>query len=133
MIYIKEGRRWWRKYIKDLWDRQIENDNKCIEIRIFDYYDSVIVLFFSHNSLIKSIVSRIYLLRKTDFEKSMKRSRNFQNFNCLCKSQIPRSLSYFIFFRLKFHRLSRELLYSCFARRCLTNFQFQLINSSDEC
>ena len=43
MIHIKKEKRWWRKYIKDLWDRQIENDNKCIEICIFDYCDSVIV------------------------------------------------------------------------------------------
>ena len=78
----------------------------------------------SHNSLIKSIVSKVYLSRKIDFEKSMKRLKNFQNYNRLCKSRILRSSSHFILSRLKFHRLSRTLLYSCFARHCLT---------SDEC
>ena len=87
----------------------------------------------SHNSLIKSIVSKIYLSQKIDFEKSMKWSKNLQNYNRLCKSWISRSLSHFIFFRLKLHRLSRTLLYSCFARHCSTNFRFQLIDSSDEC
>ena len=85
-----------------------------------------------HNSLIKSITSRIYLLQKTDFEKSMKRSRNLQNYNRLCKSQISRSSSYFILSWLKFYRLLRTLLYSYFARRCSTDFRFQFINSSDE-
>ena len=87
----------------------------------------------SHNSLIKSIVSKIYLSQKIDFEKSMKWLKNLQNYNRLCKSRISRILSHFIFFRLKFHRLSRMLLYSCFVRCCLTNFRFQLINSSDKC
>ena len=32
-----------------------------------------------HNSLIKSIISKIYLSQKVDFEKSIKRSRNLQN------------------------------------------------------
>ena len=88
---------------------------------------------FSHNSLIKSIISKIYLSRKADFKRSMKRSRNLQNYNCLYKPRIPRSSSHFIFFRLKFYRLSRTLSYSCFVRRCSTNFRFQLINWSDEC
>ena len=87
----------------------------------------------SHNSLIKSIVSKIYLSRKVDFEESMKRSRNLQNYNRLCKSRISRSSSHFILSRLKSHRLSRTLLYSCFVQRCSTNFRFQLIDSSDEC
>ena len=87
----------------------------------------------SHNSLIKSIVSKIYLSRKVDFEKSMKRLKNLQNYNRLCKFRISRLSPHFILFRLKFHRLSRTLLYSCFVRHCLTNFRFQLINSSDEC
>ena len=78
--------------------------------------------FSSHNSLIKSIVSRIYLSRKIDFERSIKRSKNLQNYNRLCKFRISRSSSHFIFFRLKLHRLSRTLLYSCFARHCSTNF-----------
>ena len=82
----------------------------------------------SHNSLIKSIVSRIYLSRKADFEESMKRSKNLQDYNRLCKSRISRFSPHFILFRLKFHRLSRTLLYSCFIRRCSTNFQFQLID-----
>ena len=46
VIHIKEERRWWKKYVKDLWDRQIENDNRCDEICIFDYCDSVIVFLF---------------------------------------------------------------------------------------
>ena len=46
VIHIKKEKRWWRKYIKDLWDRQIENDSRCIEICIFDYCNSVIVLLF---------------------------------------------------------------------------------------
>ena len=87
----------------------------------------------SHNSLIKSIVSKIYLSRKVDFGELMKRSRNFQNYNRLYKFRILRSLSHFILSWLKFHRLPRTLLYSCFARRCSTNFRFQLIDSSDEC
>ena len=81
-------------------------------------------LFSSHNSLIKSIVSRIYLSRKIDFEKSMKRLKNLQNYNRLCKFRISQSSSHFIFSRLKFHRLSRTLLYSCFVRHCSTDFQF---------
>ena len=89
--------------------------------------------FSSHNLLIKSIVSKIYLSRKTNFGRSMKRSRNFQNYNCLCKSWISRFSLHFILFWLKFYRLSRTLLYSCFARHCSTNFWFQLINSSGEC
>ena len=87
----------------------------------------------SHNSLIKSIVSKIYLSRKIDFEESMKRLKNFQNYNHLCKSRILRSSSHFIFSRLKFYQLLRTLLYTCFARRCSTNFRFQLIDSNDEC
>ena len=87
----------------------------------------------SHNSLIKSIVSKVYLSRKIDFEKSMKRSINFQNYNRLYKSRISRSSSHFIFSRLKFHRLSRTLLCSCFVRHCSTDFRFQLIDSSGEC
>ena len=82
----------------------------------------------SHNSLIKSIVSKIYLPRKIDFEKSIKRSKNLQNYNCLCKSRISRPSSHFILFQLKSHRLSRTLLYLYFARRCSTNFRFQLID-----
>ena len=87
----------------------------------------------SHNSLIKSIVSKVYLSRKADFEESMKRSRNLQNYNRLCKSRISRSSSHFILSRLKFYRLSRTLLYSYFVRHCSTNFRFQLIDSSNEC
>ena len=87
----------------------------------------------SHNSLIKSIVSKVYLSRKVDFEESIKRLKNLQNYNRLCKSRISRSLSHFILFRLKFYRLPRTLLYLCFARHCSTNFRFQLIDSSDEC
>ena len=87
----------------------------------------------SHNSLIKSIVSKIYLSRKADFEESMKQSRNLQNYNCLYKSRIPRPSSHSILSRLELHRLSQTLLYSCFARRCSMNFRFQLINSNDEC
>ena len=59
--------------------------------------------FPSHNSLIKSIISKIYLSQKIDFEKSTKRSKNFQNYNRLCKSRIPRSSPYFILSRLKFY------------------------------
>ena len=55
----------------------------------------------SHNPLIKSIVSKIYLSRKVDFERSMKRSKNLQNYNRLCKSRISRSSSHFIFFSIK--------------------------------
>ena len=87
----------------------------------------------SHNSLIKSIISKIYLSRKIDFEKSMKRLRSLQSYNRLCQFRISRPSSHFNFFRLKFHRLSRTLLYLCFVRHCLTNFRFQLINSNDEC
>ena len=87
----------------------------------------------SYNSLIKSIISKIYLSRKVDFEKSIKRSKNLQNYNRLCKPRISRFSSHFIFFQLNFHRLLQTLLYSCFFRRCSTNFRFQLINSSGEC
>ena len=89
--------------------------------------------FSSHNLLIKSIVSKIYLSRKADFEKSIKWSKNLQNYNHLYKSRISRPSSHFIFFRLTFHLLSRTLMYLCFARHCSTNFRFQLINSNDEC
>ena len=41
--------------------------------------------FPSHNSLIKSIILKIYLSRKTDFERSMKRLKNIQNYNRLYK------------------------------------------------
>ena len=54
-----------------------------------------------YNSLIKLIVLNIYLSQKTDFERSKKRSKNLQNYNCLYKSRISQSLSYFILFRLK--------------------------------
>ena len=86
-----------------------------------------------YNSLIKSIVSKIYLLRKIDFEESTKPLKNFQNYNRLCKSWISRSLSHFIFSWLKLYRLLRTLLYLCFARRYSTNFRFQLIDLNDEC
>ena len=76
----------------------------------------------SHNSLIKSIVSKIYLSQKIDFEESIKRLKNLQNYSCLCKFRIFQSLSRFTLFRLKLHRLSRTLLYSCFVWHCSTNF-----------
>ena len=84
----------------------------------------------SHNSLTKSIVSKIYLSRKVDFERSMKRFKNFQNYNRLCKSRLSRSSPHFILSRLKFYRLSRTLLYLCIVRHCSTDFRFQLIDSS---
>ena len=123
--------------IKKIYQRFVKSTNRKRQQMCSNSYFWLLrqryCFFSSHNSLIKSIVSKIYLSRKTDFEKSIKRSRNFQNYNRLCKFQIPRSSSYFIFFRLKFHRLSQTLLYSCFIRRCSTNFRFQLIDSSDEC
>ena len=78
----------------------------------------------SHNSLIKSIISKIFLSQRIDFEKSMKRLKNFQNYNRLYKRRNSRPSSYFIFSRLKLHRLLRTLLYSFFSQHCSMNFDF---------
>ena len=86
----------------------------------------------SYNSLIKSIVSKIFSSRKVDFEESIKQSRNFQNYNRLCMSRNSQSSSHFILSRLKLYRLSRTLRYSFFVWCCSTNFQFQSINSNAE-
>ena len=46
VIYIKEEKRWRKKYIKVLRNQHIENDSKRIEIRIFNHYNVVVIFFF---------------------------------------------------------------------------------------
>ena len=91
--------------MKKIYQRLMKlTDRKQQQIYRNSYFRSLrqrYCFLFSHNSLIKSIVLRIYLSRKIDFEKLMKQLKNFQNYNYLYKFRISRSSSHLILFSIE--------------------------------